>query len=170
VKWDFRDNGASYWDLHGEHLITLCQSYDAGSGNAHTKTFSFDWEPLTLGQHVLTMRGAVQLEVSVNGNWTWYDGGSVTVCVRNDPADPVPGVPMGVPGSCNPPPTATSQINAFPTFTLSPVPVRVLPTHTPAPPAPPLPSSGDACSQFTSQDNCNLAGCSWSGSACTVTQ
>ncbi len=50
------------------------------------------------------------------------------------------------------PPTATSTATEIPT-----IPVRHNPHQT-----------GSGCGQYTSQNSCNLAGCSWNGSSCSV--
>jgi hypothetical protein len=55
---------------------------------------------------------------------------------------------------------------------ITPTPIPPTPTATPVTPIPvrrnPNQHGGSGCSQYNTQSSCNLAGCSWNGSSCTV--
>ena len=162
AMWEFRDNGQS---LTFENS-SLYSCIDSAGGS----DYALRWEPSTLGQHVLSLRFFVNFDPNhpTDSAYSYeYDSGEISVCVVNDPRHPVEGLPMGNAGSCVFPPTLT--FTTFPpTFTHTPT---RRPTFTPVTPIPVQPNPnqhGEGCGQYTDQLSCNLAACSWTGSACTV--
>jgi hypothetical protein len=153
TAWEIRDNGQLIIGVEGGVYVAPCSSA--------SPNYSFRWEPSTLGEHVLSVRAGVQLDLNGNSDrMTWFEAGNVTVCVINDPLQPVPDVPLGNTGNCAIPPTPTPT---------SPPPFR--PTDTPVPsiPVPVNPfQHGEGCAQYTDVTSCNLAACSWTGAACIV--
>ena len=91
-EWEIQDNGRSILppDLYTEPNWV--------------EPAPFRWEPANLGIHIITARAAFQDD---NSQLHWSDYTSVTVCVINDPVNPVPNIPIGAVGNCLIPPTVT---------------------------------------------------------------